>query len=73
MLQGTGCNACYIEKVENVELFDGDKFKEHMVINTEWGAFGEEGQLDEVCTKYDNIIDIESLNPGQQRYVFYLI
>lgn len=66
---GTGCNACYVEKVENTELFDGDRTKSHVIVNTEWGAFGDDGKLDAVRTKYDRQIDEDSLNPGQQRYV----
>jgi hexokinase len=69
LIQGTGCNACYIEKIENVELFDGDQSKPYVIINTEWGAFGDDGKLDAVRTKYDREIDEDSLNPGQQRYV----
>lgn len=64
---GTGCNACYVEKVENAELFDGDKTKPYVIVNTEWGAFGDDGKLDAVRTKYDQEIDEDSLNPGQQR------
>lgn len=65
---GTGCNACYVEKVENTELFDGDKSKPYVIVNTEWGAFGDDGKLDAIRTKYDRKIDEDSLNPGQQRY-----
>uniref|UniRef100_A0A2S2PT44 Phosphotransferase n=1 Tax=Schizaphis graminum TaxID=13262 RepID=A0A2S2PT44_SCHGA len=68
LIVGTGCNACYVEKVENVELFEGDKIKPHVIVNTEWGAFGDDGKLDAVRTKYDREIDEESLNPGQQRF-----
>lgn len=69
LIQGTGCNACYVEKIENVELFDGDRSKPCVIINTEWGAFGDDGKLDAIRTKYDREIDVNSLNPGQQRYV----
>lgn len=69
MIQGTGCNACYVEKIENAELFDGDQSKPHVIVNTEWGAFGDDGKLDAVRTKYDREIDEDSLNPGQQRYI----
>ncbi|XP_025190959.1 hexokinase type 2-like [Melanaphis sacchari] len=68
LIVGTGCNACYVEKVENVELFDGEKIKPHVIVNTEWGAFGDDGKLDAVRTKYDREIDEYSLNPGQQRF-----
>jgi len=58
-----------MEKVENVELFDGDKSKTHVIVNTEWGAFGDDGQLDTIRTKYDLRIDENSLNRGKQKYV----
>jgi len=36
-----------------------------VVINTEWGAFGDNGVLDFIRTHNDHAIDNESLNPGQ--------
>lgn len=63
---GTGCNACYVEKVENVELFEGDKSKPYVIINTEWGNFGANGDLDDVLTEYDRQVDEMSLNRGKQ-------
>lgn len=66
-LAGTGCNACYVEKVENVELFDGDKSKPYVIVNTEWGNFGADGGLDDILTEYDREIDRNSVNPGKQR------
>ncbi|XP_064102419.1 hexokinase type 2-like isoform X4 [Macrobrachium nipponense] len=66
---GTGTNACYMEKLEKVELWDGDLDEPHQVIiNTEWGAFGDNGCLDFIRTEYDNNIDCESINPGRQLY-----
>ena len=38
----------------------------HVVINTEWGAFGDNGVLDFVRTVEDREIDKTSLNPGKQ-------
>lgn len=66
IFKGTGCNACYIEKIENVELFNADHSNSHMIVNTEWGAFGDDGSLNSIRTKYDRLIDIMSMNPGQQ-------
>lgn len=66
LIIGTGSNACYVEKIEKVENFVGDRDKSHMIINTEWGAFGNNGALDFVRTKYDEIIDKQSHDPGQQ-------
>ena len=37
-----------------------------MVINTEWGAFGNQGELDFIKTKWDERVDEGSINPGKQ-------
>nr|XP_056715940.1 hexokinase-4 isoform X4 [Euleptes europaea] len=66
MIVGTGCNACYMEELENVELVEGDEGR--MCVNTEWGAFGVSGELDEFLLEYDRVVDETSLNPGQQLY-----
>ncbi|ODM96715.1 Hexokinase type 2 [Orchesella cincta] len=64
---GTGTNACYLERLQNVGLWDGD-FEEpqQVIINTEWGNFGRSGCLDDILTEYDREIDEKSLNPGEQ-------
>ncbi|KIH47652.1 hypothetical protein ANCDUO_22284, partial [Ancylostoma duodenale] len=44
-------------------------FKENscqMIINTEWGAFGDDGALDSIRTEYDRFVDQHSINPGKQ-------
>ncbi|CAI5795630.1 hexokinase-4 isoform X1 [Lacerta agilis] len=66
MIVGTGCNACYMEEMQNVELVEGDVGR--MCVNTEWGAFGASGELDEFLLEYDRVVDETSLNPGQQLY-----
>ncbi|CAF4801622.1 unnamed protein product [Pieris macdunnoughi] len=63
---GTGSNACYVEKTENCEIFDGEPGKSELLINTEWGAFGDDGTLDFVRTEFDREIDTKSINPGKQ-------
>ncbi|XP_046685104.1 hexokinase type 2 isoform X4 [Homalodisca vitripennis] len=66
VIVGTGCNACYTERVENVEMFDGDRSKPLMIINLEWAAFGDHGELDFIMTEYDKEVDRNSINPGKQ-------
>lgn len=66
LIIGTGSNACYVERVENAEMFEGDTDKSHVLINTEWGAFGDDGKLDFIRTQYDREIDEHSINPGKQ-------
>ena len=55
-----------MEKVEKVELFDGDKSKPYVIINTESGAFGDDGKLNFVRTEFDKEVDKKSLNKGKQ-------
>lgn len=63
-LQGTGTNACYMEQMRNLDLLDGDEGR--MCVNTEWGAFGDDGALEDIRTNIDQEIDSGSLNPGKQ-------
>ena len=66
---GTGSNACYVEKTENAECAIPGKYAKTtptMLVNTEWGAFGEAGTLDFVVTEYDRAIDDNSINPKKQ-------
>ncbi|XP_043209946.1 hexokinase type 2-like isoform X3 [Amphibalanus amphitrite] len=69
LIIGTGTNACYVERLENVGLWDGDwEEPKQVLINTEWGAFGGGGDLDSVLTEYDRDIDQHSINPGRQLF-----
>ncbi|KAJ8263452.1 hypothetical protein COCON_G00159090 [Conger conger] len=66
LIVGTGTNACYMEEMQNVELVEGDEGQ--MCVNMEWGAFGDQGELDDFCTVFDRAVDELSTNPGKQRY-----
>ncbi|KAM4744834.1 LOW QUALITY PROTEIN: hexokinase HKDC1-like [Anableps anableps] len=61
---GTGTNACYMEELRHIDLVQGDEGR--MCVNTEWGAFGEDGALDDFITEFDRDVDAASLNPGKQ-------
>lgn len=66
LIVGTGCNCCYMEKAKNVELvpqMEGD-----MCVNMEWGAFGDDGALEDIRTDIDRDIDEGSPNKGRQLY-----
>lgn len=54
-----------MEEMKNVEMIDGEKGQ--MCVNMEWGAFGDNGCLDDIRTEYDRMVDDFSLNPGKQR------
>ncbi|XP_076845213.1 hexokinase-4 isoform X2 [Brachyhypopomus gauderio] len=66
MIVGTGCNACYMEEMCTVELVEGEEGR--MCVNTEWGAFGGNGELEDFRLEYDRVVDEMSLNPGKQLY-----
>ncbi|KAK2837673.1 hypothetical protein Q5P01_014885 [Channa striata] len=66
LIVGTGTNVCYMEEMQNIELVEGDDGR--MCVNMEWGAFGDNGELDDFCTQFDRIVDDCSNNPGKQRY-----
>jgi len=66
---GTGTNASYVEDIGNVELYEGSPGKhKQVVINTEWGALGNTGNLDIIRTKFDHLVDTNSKNPQKQVY-----
>lgn len=67
---GTGSNACYVEKALNAELFDklSKSHGENVIINTEFGAFGEKGSLDFILNAYDKDVDENSINPNNQLF-----
>jgi len=69
LIIGTGTNACYVERLEHVELWDGSwEEPQQVLVNTEWGAFGDSGELDHILTEYDREIDQHSINPGRQLF-----
>ncbi|XP_034479844.1 hexokinase type 2 [Drosophila innubila] len=70
VIVGTGCNACYLEDVQNVELLEHQFRRGHqqVIVNIEWGAFGESGQLDFVRTEYDKEVDRKSINCSEQLF-----
>ncbi|KAM6186728.1 hexokinase HKDC1 [Rhynchocyon petersi] len=63
---GTGTNACYMEDMSSIDLVEGDEGR--MCISTEWGAFGDDGTLEDIRTEFDRELDLGSLNPGKQLF-----
>ncbi|CAL1273094.1 unnamed protein product [Larinioides sclopetarius] len=69
LIIGTGCNACYMEKLENVGTWTEDTDEpQQVIINCEWGAFGDNKRLEFVRTDFDRDIDENSLNKGKQLF-----
>ena len=66
VILGTGSNAAYMERVEYVKHWEtrpreGEKC---VLIDIEWGAFGDNGVLDFIKTRYDREVDNHSLLKG---------
>ncbi|VDM33043.1 unnamed protein product [Hydatigera taeniaeformis] len=69
LIVGTGTNAAYVEQLSAAKkITDLPKSAQSVVINIEWGAFGEHGCLEEFATEFDGLVDTESLNPGKQTF-----
>jgi hypothetical protein len=56
------------EEIADIGTIDASAFpgQKHMVVNTEWGGFGDSGELDFVRTDWDRNVDAGSVNPGRQ-------
>ncbi|XP_004697201.1 hexokinase-3 [Echinops telfairi] len=62
----TGTNACYMEEARHVAALDEDRGR--VCVSVEWGSFGDDRALGLVLTPFDHALDLESLNPGAQRF-----
>lgn len=60
-----------MRKLESGSNVKRAKEDDSVVINMEWGAFGEKGELKPFLTNFDLQLDKESLHPGKQTYVFF--
>lgn len=59
---GTGSNACYLERADRVKRWETERRNEKkVIIDIEWGAFGDNGSLDFMKTRYDIELDERSL------------
>jgi hexokinase len=69
LILGTGSNACYVEKIENVKKWKGDPTASGlMAINIEWGNFDSEKRQVLPLTEFDKMLDKQSPNYGSQIY-----
>ncbi|KAJ4790839.1 Hexokinase [Rhynchospora pubera] len=66
VILGTGSNAAYVERASSIPKWHDELPKSgEMVINMEWGNF--KSPLLPI-TEFDEALDFESLNPGEQIY-----
>uniref|UniRef100_A0A914M988 Phosphotransferase n=1 Tax=Meloidogyne incognita TaxID=6306 RepID=A0A914M988_MELIC len=73
LIVGTGSNACYMERLQNITKLNGlvsvnDGLPEEMCINCELGAFGDDGKIDKYRTVHDRTLDANSINPRKQTF-----
>ncbi|VDM46907.1 unnamed protein product [Toxocara canis] len=73
VILGTGTNACYMEQLSKCPKlkkysFEKDRYPKEMIINMEWGAFGDDGGLDFIRTSYDAHVDERTINPGKHLF-----
>uniref|UniRef100_A0A183GBH3 Phosphotransferase n=1 Tax=Heligmosomoides polygyrus TaxID=6339 RepID=A0A183GBH3_HELPZ len=65
---GTGTNASYMENSKAIihGLANATEPYNHkqMIIDTEWGGFGDRGEAEYIFTQYDKIVDERSDHPG---------
>ena len=67
LILGTGTNACYTEKTDAIPKYGGDRSRySHVVVNLEWGAFGDDGVLEPWLTEFDRQLDAQVENKGEQ-------
>lgn len=56
-----------MEKLDKVETWNGDNEEpKETIINMEWGAFGDDGSLEDIRTDFDREVDKITLNKGKQ-------
>ncbi|KAK3096666.1 hypothetical protein FSP39_002233, partial [Pinctada imbricata] len=60
LILGSGSNACFVEKVEKYNKLETDIGSDKVVVNTEWGALGDNGCLDFIKTELDKELDLNS-------------
>ncbi|XP_060577895.1 hexokinase type 2-like [Ruditapes philippinarum] len=72
LIIGTGSNAAFVEYKDNIEKWDScykdDDPSDIVVINCEFGAFGDNGCLDFMKTEFDHELDKYSNHPSSYTF-----
>lgn len=68
VILGTGTNAAYVEQIARIVKLNGESKDGVMLINTEWGAFGDDCPASLPRTPLDEAVDAQSMNPGRQLF-----
>ncbi|KAK7494495.1 hypothetical protein BaRGS_00014148 [Batillaria attramentaria] len=65
VILGTGSNAAFVEHLDHIERWTGDRNNpKQVIVNTEWGAAGDNGCLDFYRTQYEKDVDRRSNHVG---------
>lgn len=61
LIIGSGSNACFVEQAKNFNKLEShEKTSNQILVNCEWGAFGDNGCLDFFKTEFDKELDQNS-------------
>ena len=71
LILGTGCNGAYLEHADKVHHWENKGKAKQVIIDAEFGAFGDNGCIDFIKTEFDRTIDDESLLPRSFTYEKY--
>ncbi|XP_060094812.1 hexokinase-3 [Heteronotia binoei] len=66
LMIGDGTNCCYMEQAKSIAGMENKMGR--MCINTEWGSFGIAGELDDMLTEFDQLMDKETCDQGICRF-----
>ncbi|NWR82618.1 HXK3 protein, partial [Furnarius figulus] len=66
LVMDKGSNCCFMAEAHLVEI--AKETSGRMCVNTEWGSFGDSGNLNDIITPYDECVDNESSSPGEKRF-----
>ncbi|KAK3098513.1 hypothetical protein FSP39_020231, partial [Pinctada imbricata] len=58
--QGSGSNACFVERGENYNKLETDTGSDKVLVNCEWGSLGDNGCLDFMKSEFDKDLDLNS-------------
>ncbi|CAH2238666.1 hexokinase HKDC1-like [Pararge aegeria] len=73
VILGTGSNGCYMERAERVQHWEAKHERvRDVVVDIEWGAFGDNGCLDFLRSSFDKEVDENSLLPTSFTFEKYI-
>ncbi|XP_062979420.1 hexokinase-3 isoform X2 [Elgaria multicarinata webbii] len=66
LLIDSGTNCCYMEEKQRIAGME--ESEGHMCVNLEWGTLGNAGELDDLLTEFDLLMDKQTMDPGKCRF-----